>query len=179
MSVQVFRVEQRIAQPLADVFEFFSRASNLGRITPPWLSFTILGAEPADVGIGTVIPYRLRLHGVPLIWVSQIEQFDRDRLFTDRQLIGPYRQWVHRHEFVADGGHTVIRDEVRYELPLGRLGDIAHLIFVRRDVERIFRYRQDTLERLLLAESDSRASGPIGALSGLFPGPGPSRAVPR
>jgi ligand-binding SRPBCC domain-containing protein len=150
VSLQIFRAEQRIGRPLPEVFEFFSRAANLERITPPWLSFSILGAEPAEVASGTVIPYRLRLHGLPLIWVSQIEQFERGRLFVDRQLIGPYRQWVHRHEFEADGDeHTVIRDEVRYELPLGRIGALA-VLFVRRDVERIFGYRQQTIERLLL-----------------------------
>ena len=149
MSLQIFRAEQRIGRPLPEVFEFFSRAGNLERITPPWLSFSILGAEPAEVASGTVIPYRLRLHGLPLIWVSQIEQFERGRVFVDRQLIGPYRQWIHRHEFEADGEHTVIRDEVRYELPLCRIGALAGL-FVRRDVERIFAYRQQTIERLLL-----------------------------
>ena len=149
MSLQIFRAEQRIGRPLPEVFEFFSRAANLERITPPWLSFSILGAEPAEVASGTVIPYRLRLHGLPLIWVSQIEQFERGRVFVDRQLIGPYRQWIHRHEFEAAGEHTVIRDEVRYELLLGRIGALAGL-FVRRDVERIFAYRQQTIERLLL-----------------------------
>jgi ligand-binding SRPBCC domain-containing protein len=149
VSLQVFRADQRIGRPLPEVFEFFSRAANLERITPPWLSFSMLGTEPAEVASGTVIPYRLRLHGLPLIWVSQIEQFERGRVFVDRQLIGPYRQWIHRHEFEADGEHTVIRDEVRYELPLGRIGALAGL-FVRRDVERIFAYRQQTIERILL-----------------------------
>jgi uncharacterized protein len=149
VSLQVFRADQRIGRPRPEVFEFFSRAANLERITPPWLSFSMLGTEPAEVASGTVIPYRLRLHGLPLIWVSQIEQFERGRVFVDRQLIGPYRQWIHRHEFEADGEHTVIRDEVRYELPLGRIGALAGL-FVRRDVERIFAYRQQTIERILL-----------------------------
>jgi|SRR5579863_6007820 len=151
MSVQVFRVEQRIARPLPEVFDFFSRATNLERITPPWLRFSILGSQPDEVRTGTVIPYRLRLHGLPLIWVSQIEEFERGRLFVDRQLIGPYKLWQHRHEFEADGEQTVIRDEVRYELPLGRLGSIAHRLFVRSDVERIFAYRRATLERVLLS----------------------------
>jgi ligand-binding SRPBCC domain-containing protein len=153
VSLQVFRAEQRIALPLPEVFEFFSRAANLQRITPPWLSFSILGAEPAEVVTGTVIPYRLRLHGVPLIWVSQIEQFEHDRMFVDRQLIGPYRQWIHRHEFEADGETTVIRDEVHYELPLGRLGALVGRLFVRRDVERIFGYRRETIEQLLTGPS--------------------------
>lgn len=148
MALHHFHAEQRVAHPLPEVFQFFSRAANLERITPPWLRFSILGAEPSEVRTGTVIPYRLRLHGIPLVWVSQIEQFESGRLFVDRQLIGPYRQWIHRHEFEADGDHTVVRDEVRYELPLGRLGAAA-MPLVRRDVRRIFGYRQRTIERLL------------------------------
>lgn len=151
MSTETFRAEQRIGRPLPEVFEFFSKAANLQRITPPWLSFSIVGKQPEEVGVGTVIPYRLRLHGIPLVWVSQIEQFERDHLFVDRQLIGPYRQWLHRHEFEADGDQTVIRDEVHYELPLGRLGALAGLPFVRRDVGRIFSYRRATIERELEA----------------------------
>lgn len=150
MSVQVFKAEQRIARSLSDTFEFFSRAANLEQITPPWLRFSILGNEPDSVAAGTVIPYRLRLHGIPLIWVSQIEEFKRDSLFVDRQLIGPYKLWHHRHEFEADGENTVIRDEVRYELPFGAAGSLAELLFVRRDVNRIFAHRREAIERLML-----------------------------
>ncbi|MGC9221301.1 MAG: SRPBCC family protein [Solirubrobacteraceae bacterium] len=146
---QVFRSEQRIDRPLPVVFDFFSQAANLQRITPPWLSFSILGTPPATVQTGTVIPYRLRLHGVPLIWVSQIEAFEPERMFVDRQLIGPYKLWVHTHSFQADGEQTIIRDEVRYQLPLGRLGALAQDIFVRRDVERIFAYRRTSIEGLI------------------------------
>jgi ligand-binding SRPBCC domain-containing protein len=146
---QVFRGEQLIDRPLPLVFDFFSKAANLQRITPPWLSFSILGAEPAKVETGTVIPYRLRLHGVPLIWVSQIESFEPQRMFVDRQLIGPYKLWVHTHSFEADGDRTIIRDEVRYELPLGRLGAVAQVLFVRRDVERIFAYRRKSIVGLI------------------------------
>lgn len=152
MSLQVFRTEQRITRPLSEIFEFFSLAANLERITPPWLSFTILGDPPAQVVPGTVIPYRLRLHGLPLVWVSQIEQFEPERMFVDNQLIGPYKLWRHRHEFEADGDHTVIRDEVQYELPFGALGSLAHRLVVRRDLKRIFAYRRATIERLLLGE---------------------------
>jgi ligand-binding SRPBCC domain-containing protein len=149
MGAHVFRAEQRIARPLPEVFAFFSRAGNLERITPPWLSFTIEGSEPAEVVTGTVIKYRLRLRGVPLRWASRIDTFEPDRVFVDRQLKGPYKLWVHRHEFRADGETTVIRDEVHYQLPLGILGEIAHLITVRRDLEKIFAYRQQAVERLL------------------------------
>jgi ligand-binding SRPBCC domain-containing protein len=149
MRSHVFRAEQRIRRPLSEVFAFFSQAGNLERITPPWLSFAIIGDDPTEVTAGTVIEYRLRLRGLPLRWVSRIDTFEPERLFVDRQLKGPYKLWVHRHEFEADGDITVIRDEVHYQLPLGILGALAHLISVRRDLERIFAYRQRSVERLL------------------------------
>ena len=150
MTVKLFEAEQLIDRPLPEVFQFFSRAENLEQITPPWLSFSILGRQPSRVEAGTVIPYRLRLHRLPMIWVSQIEEFEQDRLFVDRQLIGPYRLWLHRHEFdTAAGEQTLIRDQVRYELPFGSVGRVAERLFVRRDLERIFAYRRETIERLL------------------------------
>jgi ligand-binding SRPBCC domain-containing protein len=149
MRSHVFNAEQRIARPLPEVFDFFSRAGNLERITPPWLRFAMVGGEPAAVTAGTTIEYKLRLRGLPLRWVSQIDSFELERSFVDRQLKGPYKLWVHRHEFEADGDVTVIRDEVHYQLPLGILGAVAHLILVRRDLERIFAYRHQAVERLM------------------------------
>ena len=55
---------QQVTRPLAEVFNFFSRAENLEELTPPWLNFKILKAEPQPVQQGTVIHYSLRLHGI-------------------------------------------------------------------------------------------------------------------
>lgn len=150
MRAHVFEAEQRVARPLPEVFEFFSRAGNLERITPPWLSFTLTGAEPQEVRAGTLINYRLRLHGIPIRWTSRIDEFEKDRLFVDRQLRGPYRLWLHRHTFTADGeAATIVRDQIHYALPLGLAGAVANLLFVRRDVKRIFEYRRATIAEIL------------------------------
>jgi ligand-binding SRPBCC domain-containing protein len=145
MRAHVLRTEQRIARPVSEVFEFFADAGNLERITPPLLRFKILEA-PAAVTEGSLISYKLRVHRVPVRWVTRIDLFERDKRFIDRQLSGPYKLWVHRHEFQAQGSTTVIRDEVRYQLPLGILGAIAHMLFVRRDLSQIFAYRQQAVE---------------------------------
>jgi ligand-binding SRPBCC domain-containing protein len=141
--------EQRVARPLEEVFEFFARAGNLERITPPWLSFGLLSQEPIEMRLGTLIRYRLRLHGVPLRWTSRIEQWEPGRVFADRQVEGPYRLWHHQHEFWRSDGKTLVRDRVRYALPLGTLGELGHALFVRRDLERIFRYRHEAVARML------------------------------
>jgi ligand-binding SRPBCC domain-containing protein len=98
---------------------------------------------------GTLIDYRLRLRGLPLRWLSRIEEWEHERGFVDRQLRGPYRLWHHRHEFEPCGDATVVRDRVRYALPLGRLGAAANAAFVWRDLERIFDYRRAAVGRLL------------------------------
>jgi ligand-binding SRPBCC domain-containing protein len=147
----VHRLErrQRLNRPADEVFSFFARAHNLERITPSWLRFEVRATEPAQIQEGAVIHYRLRLHGVPLRWTSRIEEWAPDRGFVDRQVRGPYRVWHHRHTFSADGDGTIIGDEVHYALPMGRLGDLAHALFVRRDLERIFDYRHAAVRDLL------------------------------
>jgi ligand-binding SRPBCC domain-containing protein len=94
---------------------------------------------------GTLIDYELRLYGVPLRWRTRIESFEPASGFSDVQLKGPYRRWLHRHEFRAAPGGTEMRDVVDYELPLGPLGRLAHALFVRRSLERIFHHRREAI----------------------------------
>jgi ligand-binding SRPBCC domain-containing protein len=149
MTVQRLDREQFLPRPLAEVFQFFARARNLEALTPSWLSFEVLTPEPIEMHVGALIDYRLRVHGVPLRWVTRIEDWDRNRSFVDRQLRGPYRLWHHRHEFAVGDGGTLVRDRIHYSLPWGPLGTLAHRLFVRHDLERIFAFRQDAVRRLI------------------------------
>ncbi len=98
------------------------------------------------MGAGTLLDYRLRLHGVPVRWQTLIRSWEPPLRFVDVQVKGPYSLWEHTHEFEPDGaGATVIHDRVRYAIPLGLLGGLAHRLFVRRDLERIFDFRRDVL----------------------------------
>jgi ligand-binding SRPBCC domain-containing protein len=143
-----FSCEQLVPRPLNEVFEFFSRAENLQQITPPWLNFKIVGVDPSPVRQGTRIDYRLRMRGLPLRWRSEIVEWDPPHKFVDVQVRGPYKLWHHTHRFVAEGNSTRIADEVRYQLPLGILGRIAHALLLRRDVESIFQFRQEKIRSL-------------------------------
>jgi ligand-binding SRPBCC domain-containing protein len=144
--------EQVVAAGPDEVFDFFSRARNLEELTPPWLRFEVVTPEPIEMAQGTRIEYRLRLHGVPLRWVSRIEEWQPGRGFVDRQLRGPYRLWHHRHEFVAHERGTLVRDTVHYSLPLGPLGALAHAAFVARDLAAVFEYRRQRIDHLASAE---------------------------
>ena len=148
MAPFIFRAEQFVPRPLAEVFEFFSQAENLQKLTPAWLHFRILSVEPAPVRKGTLIRYSLRWRIFPIYWTTEIIEWDPPHRFVDLQLKGPYKLWHHEHRFVAEGNGTRITDEVQYQLPFGVFGSIAHKLKVRKDVETIFAYRTDVVNRL-------------------------------
>jgi ligand-binding SRPBCC domain-containing protein len=138
--------EQRLDGTPDEVFPFFADAGNLEAITPPWLRFHVVTPRPIAMREGTLIEYRLTLHGVAVNWLTRIEEWVPGVRFVDSQLHGPYALWHHTHEFAPDGeGRTLMRDTVRYALPFGPLGELAHRAFVRRDLQRIFDYRTVSL----------------------------------
>jgi len=82
--------EQVLPAAPDELFEFFADAHNLEAITPPWLNFRVVTAGPIGMAPGTLIEYRLRLHRVPIRWLTRIETWVPGRRFEDRQVRGPY-----------------------------------------------------------------------------------------
>ena len=145
MKVHVLQREQYLERPLPAVFEFFSAARNLEALTPPWLSFQVITPEPIDMHDGTVIDYRLSVHGVPLRWTSRIESWEPNVRFVDRQIKGPYALWHHTHDFESLGSGTLIRDTVRYSIGFGLIGEVVHALEVQRDLDNIFAHRRSAV----------------------------------
>lgn len=141
MKIHTLERTQRIDRPLGEVFSFFADPCNLDRLTPPWLHFRMLTPSPIEMRVGLNIEYLIRWRGVPIRWVTEIEAFCPGRRFVDCQIRGPYRLWHHTHRFEAASGGTIVEDVVRYALPLGPVGRLAHVAIVRRDIERIFDFR--------------------------------------
>ena len=140
--------EQFIPQPLDRVWDFFSNAENLERLTPGFLNFSILTPTPITMYAGTLIDYRIKLFGVPMKWRTEIKQWEPGANFVDQQLSGPYRLWHHQHTFEAVDGGTKMVDRVDYALPLGFLGRLAHVLFVKRTLACIFRYRYEAVDSI-------------------------------
>lgn len=128
--------------PRAEVFDFFADAGNLEKLTPPLLRFHILTPSPIAMHAGALIDYRLRVHGVPIRWRTEITEWEPPVRFVDRQLRGPYSLWHHEHVFEEVPGGTLATDRVHYSfLPVPGV----HRLFVEPDLRRIFGYR---LERM-------------------------------
>ena len=140
--------------PLEQVFSFFSDAMELERITPEFLQFKVLTPGPIDIQQGTLIDYRLKLHGIPIKWRTEICVWEAPFRFVDQQLNGPYKRWYHEHTFEEIDGKTKVCDNVHY-IPRG--GSLIHKFLVKPDLEKIFRFRQDRL-REIFNEKQARAS---------------------
>jgi ligand-binding SRPBCC domain-containing protein len=142
MKVHVLEHTQRVPAGIEEVFGFFDRPENLVDITPPDLGFQILTPSPIVMKEGALIDYVVRIAGVPVRWRTMITAYDPPHKFVDEQILGPYSFWHHTHTFraLADGG-TELGDVVRYAMPLGPLGDLVHVLRVKRQVAGIFEHR--------------------------------------
>lgn len=140
------------------VFPFFADAANLQELTPQWLSFGIETRGPIELSAGTLIDYRLAVHGLPLRWRTRITRFEPPHVFCDEQLRGPYRHWRHTHTFTPQRGGTELGDHVELLPRGGPLAPLLFSLFVRRDVLAIFRYR---LARMAAMFDGDAASGSV------------------
>jgi len=149
MAIYTLQRELLVPNELPEVFDFFSRAENLERLTPPWMRFRILTPPPIMMRQGTTIAYALRVHGIPIRWLTEIEEWNPPFEFVDNQAKGPYKLWRHTHRFSAVSGGTLVTDLVEYALPFGAVGRLIHRLQVARDLGRIFDYRSQRVLELL------------------------------
>lgn len=133
------RAEIWLPRRREEIFDFFADAVNLETITPPLLRFQVETPRPIAMHVGSLIDYRLRLHGFPIRWRTEITGWEPPFRFVDEQVRGPYRFWRHRHTFVDHEGGTLVTDEVDYAVPGGGL---VHALAVKGDIRKIFEYRE-------------------------------------
>jgi ligand-binding SRPBCC domain-containing protein len=149
MTLYVLHRDLWVPQSLSAVFDFFSRPENLERLTPPWLRFRILTPPPTTMRPGAIISYALRVRGIPVRWLTEIESWNPPYEFVDIQVKGPYQYWRHTHGFAEVDGGTRISDDVQYALPFGPLGRLIHRLRVAQDLSDIFDYRTQQVRSML------------------------------
>ena len=150
MQTHLLERSQIINRSLEETFAFFSDAYNLEKLTPAFLQFKILTPKPVPMHPGALIDYSLSLFGIPFKWQTLVEEWEPGVRFVDSQVKGPYALWHHTHTFKAlDRERTLMMDEVRYRLPMGVFGDLAHDLFVEATLKKIFAFRYEATERLL------------------------------
>jgi len=160
MSTYYYTTEQFLPIDLETAWDFFSSPKNLALITPPELDFKIL-TELNSQGIyeGMLINYTVKpLLGIPLKWETEICRVQKPLFFTDRQLKGPYKLWEHTHTYKEVDDGILMQDEVKYQLPFGIIGELAHFLIVKKKVETIFSFRKQVLESMFKRNAVGKTS---------------------
>lgn len=135
---------------LEKAWAFMSNPANLNRITPDDMEFEICSELPDEMFEGMLVEYRVK---IPVMgtqpWLSELKHIVPGQSFVDEQKIGPYKLWYHYHGIEPTEGGVKFIDRVTYETPFGIFGKIAHALFIRKTLERIFDFREQQFKTVL------------------------------
>ena len=148
-KVYSIKTVQVLKMSMEEAWDFFSSPKNLEKITPSHLGFKIISKHHGDkMYAGQIIEYIVKpVLGIPIYWMTEITQVSEKKYFIDEQRFGPYSLWHHQHHFKQTAEGIEMTDIVHYKLPLGILGDIAHFLFVKKQLKGIFDHRYQVVEK--------------------------------
>jgi len=146
---QLFKT-QIVNGSIEDVWDFISSPKNLKKITPDYMGFEINSQNlPEKMYPGMIISYIVKpVLGIKMLWVTEITHIEEMRYFVDEQRIGPYSMWHHQHFIEPSGQGVLMTDIVSYSPPLGFLGALANSLFISKQLNSIFDYRENILSQL-------------------------------
>ena len=143
--------QQLIPISIDEAWDFFSKPKNLKEITPPHMAFKVHTPEDQLEFMypGQLISYTVKpIAGFPIKWTTEITHVEKGKFFVDEQRFGPYKLWHHQHHFETVDEGVLMTDLIHYLLPFGPLGWIGRKMFVSRQLEDIFDYRVEAVEKL-------------------------------
>jgi ligand-binding SRPBCC domain-containing protein len=142
--------KQKIPIGLNAAWNFFCKPHNLKQMVPANIHFSV--ATPLESSViypGQIIKYKMDTRfGFSLPWVTEITEVEEKQYFIDEQQSGPFKLWRHQHYFVEIPGGIEMTDILHYKTRLGFVGDVLHVLFLRRRVKQIFNYRSKQLVHL-------------------------------
>jgi ligand-binding SRPBCC domain-containing protein len=181
---QLFETSDWVSFPVELVFAFFANSTNLPHLMPAKLETRIEEArlqpppprpvhpDPArrfnNAAAGAGSEILISFFPIPWVplrvsWMARITEFVWNSHFCDEQVRGPFKRFHHRHGIepeVRDGVEgTRVSDKVEFELPYGVLGRMGG-VFVRRNLEKSFAYRQKRLPEILADEQGQAVKRP-------------------
>lgn len=122
--------------PVGVVFGFHEREDALSVLTPAFPPVRIVG-RTGGIEAGSRVELRVGFFS----WIALHTAYEKNRLFVDEQIQGPFAKWVHRHEFEESNGKTRLTDRVDYQLPGGSLINTMLGWIVKLGLKQMFNHR--------------------------------------
>lgn len=149
MKMYRLRNTQKLPISLDEAWEFLSNPNQLENITTDELSFQKLHDIPDKMYEGMLMQLRLKpFLRIQLDWLTEITHIKEKEYFIDEQRLGPFRFWHHEHRVLPIEGGVEIQDTVHYVMPFSILGRFVHWLFLRKQLENIFNFREEAIEKV-------------------------------
>lgn len=151
MKSYVLKTEQAIPISLEQAWDFFSSPLNLAKITPNDMKFAVTSDYTADAKIyaGMIITYKISpMPGIKMKWMTEITHIKEGQYFVDEERFGPFALWHHEHHFKTIKGGILMNDILHYAIPFGPIGRLANALYVGKQIEKIFAYREKAIKEL-------------------------------
>jgi ligand-binding SRPBCC domain-containing protein len=149
MKLYQLKAKQGLPISRDEAWKFLSDPKNLKTITPDHMGFHILSGADRPMFQGQIIQYVVKpFAGYATKWVTEITHVKEGAYFVDEQRFGPYALWHHKHFLYDTEGGVEMEDIIDYKIPFGVLGQLAQPILVKKQLQRIFKYRESKLEEL-------------------------------
>ena len=140
----ICRFESLIDAPVSEVFAFHERLDAVATLAPPGQKLQVV-EKTGGLEVGSRAVLRIPIGPFRIEWIALHTACEKDRLFVDKQVKGPFRKWIHRHEFEAAGRQTRYIDIVDFEFFGGGLTAWA----VRLQLGVMFRHRHRLVARAM------------------------------
>lgn len=108
----------------------------------------VAGVTSGLIEMGQSVTFEAVHFGVRQQFTSQIVEFDKPHYFVDKMTKGVFVSMRHRHEFEERGESTFMRDIVCWKSPLGILGVVADILFLKRYMTHFIAERGMALKRM-------------------------------
>jgi len=150
MAAHSIKTVQKIPVSLKEAWNFFSNPANLQAITPANMGFKIISKHHGKkMYTGQVIEYKVSpILNIPMYWMTEITHVDELKYFIDVQRKGPYSFWHHQHHFKESEGGVEMTDIVHYKNPMGIIGEMGNILFVKNQLKKIFEFRFQKTEEI-------------------------------
>lgn len=141
---------QDIPLSLEEAWKFFETPANLKKIAPEYMGLgNITSKFDGKMYEGMLITYVITpLFGIPMNWCTEITEIKPMQYFIDEQRFGPFAMWHHEHWYEEIEGGVRMTDKVTYGIKFGPLGQLMNSLVVSKDVDKIFRIREESIEKL-------------------------------
>lgn len=164
--VEHFRNQAEFTVSPDRLWEWHVSEGAFERLAPPWMpmrfdSGTDFPGEDGEVA------FAVRSFGVWLPWRARIEEVREPVSFADEQVSGPFREWRHVHTIgESESGGSVLTDDVRYRLPAVGAWNPWARRFARREIERLFSFRNRRMQADLFRYPERPGVGKTVLLTG-------------